>query len=256
MNDQTNLEIFLVEDDGDIREVLATVFETAGYKLTRFAEIESFLAEIRKRTPECVLLDIQMPGMSGLDALTRVDTQKFKAPIIVLSAHTKTRMVVEAIKRGAFDFIEKPFETDAIVERVQHAVHCWRHDKAKYYTSHRRSAGFPGEELLTPREREVLARITAGDSNKEVAFRLGISFRTVEVHRARIMDKLKAKNIADLVNIVLNAKSQDADHSDVDGAVVSDGVGRGLNGGMHVLDRFVPLVPSEVERSPAARATA
>jgi two-component system, LuxR family, response regulator FixJ len=245
MIDKTNHEIFLVENDGEIRDLLAAVLELAGYTLTRFAEIDSFSAEIRKRTPECVLLDIQMPGMSGLDALARVDTRKFKAPVIVLSAHRNIRMVVEAIKRGAFDFIELPCAPDGIVERVQHAVHCWRHDKAKYYVSRGRPDGFPGEELLTSREREVLARITAGDSSKEVAFRLGISFRTVQVHRARIMDKLKAKNTADLVSIALNAKAQIVDDYEMYGAEVSVSARRGANGGTHVSGSTAPFVPAE-----------
>jgi FixJ family two-component response regulator len=114
-------------------------------------------------------------------------------------------MAVEAIKSGAFDFIEKPFDLDAVVARVRRAIDAW---------ARRGSAGFqrrefPGHHLLTPREREVLAEIAAGASNKEAGRRLGISPRTIEVHRARIMDKLRAKNAADLVRIVL---TEGADH--------------------------------------------
>ena len=228
MTDQAYLEIYLVEDDRDIREVLAALFENVGYTVTCFAETNSFLAEARKRTPHCVLLDIQLPGASGLDALSRIDIQRFKAPIIVLSAHCRTQIVVEAVKRGAFDFIEKPFAPDTIVERVQSSLETWRHDKEQFHASRRRSGGFPGEEFLTPREHDVLARIIEGDSSKEVALQLGISFRTVQVHRARIMDKLKARNTADLVNIVFNAKPRDRDKTD--GGGLSAGGQRNLVG--------------------------
>jgi FixJ family two-component response regulator len=221
MTNQAYPEIYLVEDDRDIREVLAALFESVGYTVTCFAETNSFLAEARKRTPQCVLLDIQLPGTSGLDALSRIDTHRFRAPIIVLSAHCRTQVVVEAVKRGAFDFIEKPFAPDTIVERVQNSVETWRHDKAQFHATRRRSGGFPGEELLTPREHDVLARIIEGDSSKEVALQLGISFRTVQVHRARIMDKLKARNTADLVNIVFNAKSRS--RYKTDGGELADG---------------------------------
>ncbi|MGH6725550.1 MAG: response regulator transcription factor [Pseudolabrys sp.] len=201
---QARPELFLVDDDFHIRDLLSIVFEMAGYRLTSFGESESFLTEARNRTPACVILDIHLPGCSGLDALTKVDAHHFGAPIVIMSAQGEIPVVVDAIKRGAFDFIEKPFDTEVLIARVGAAIDGWNRKEIAGHAAARQPHSFRGQDLLTRRECEVLAQIAKGDSNKEAARQLGISPRTVEVHRFRIMDKLQAKNVADLMRIVLS----------------------------------------------------
>src|SRR5581483_11070979 len=142
-------------------------------------------------------------GRSGLDILMEIDAHHYDAPILIMSGQGDIPMAVDAIKRGAFDFIEKPFDVEAVIVQVREAIRGWRRS-APGPAGDARPLRFPGHELLTPREREVLAQIAGGASNKEAGRRLGISPRTIEVHRARIMEKLRAKNAADLVRIVLS----------------------------------------------------
>jgi FixJ family two-component response regulator len=195
-------EMFVVDDDPCVRDALAVVFAHAGYQVRGFAEGSSFLAAARLRTPSCVLLDINLPGRSGIDLLRDLDAQHYGAPIFIISARGDVPLAVDAIKHGAFDFIEKPFDIESVVARVREGIAGWKPPAANG------SAGAGAQSLrnmeqLTPREREVLSQVAGGASNKEAGRRLGISPRTVEVHRARIMDKLGAKNAADLVRIVL-----------------------------------------------------
>jgi FixJ family two-component response regulator len=196
-------EIFIVDDDPAVRDALSVVFTLEGYHVTSFGEGSTFLSAARARTPACILLDVHMPGRSGLDILKELNAQHYGAPIFIISGQGDIPMAVDAIKNGALDFIEKPFDADTVVARVREAVEAWR-QRAANDGSELLSLQFPGHQSLTPREREVLAQIAGGASNKEAGRRLGISPRTIEVHRARIMEKLGAKNAADLVRIVLS----------------------------------------------------
>jgi FixJ family two-component response regulator len=194
-------EIFVVDDDEMTRDTLSAMFEPEGCQVTCFAEGHLFLAAARARTPACILLDINMPDRSGLDILRELDAPHYPAPVLIVSGQRDVPTAVNAIKGGALDFIEKPFDAAAVVARVHDAIAAWTRRAANG------GAGllqFPGIELLTPREREVLTQIAGGASNKEAGRHLGISPRTIEVHRARIMDKIRAKNAADLVRIVLS----------------------------------------------------
>jgi two-component system, LuxR family, response regulator FixJ len=193
-------EVFIVDDDPSIRSALAIVLNAEGFTTTGFSDGESFLAEARSRTPECVLIDVHLPGCSGLELLKQIDAQHYPAPILVISGLGDIPTAVEAIRNGALDFIEKPFEPAAVVSRVRDAVRGWQSMNADQSSLAR---DFPGHERLTARELEVLGRIADGASNKEAGRELGISPRTIEVHRARIMEKLNAKNAADLMRIVL-----------------------------------------------------
>jgi two-component system, LuxR family, response regulator FixJ len=196
-----NSELFVVDDDVTTRDLLALMFTHAGYQVSTFQEGGSFLAAARARTPSCVLLDVHMPGRSGIDILKELDAHHYGAPVFVISAQNEIPLAVNAVRNGAFDFIEKPFEIEAVVGRVRAAVAGWGGRNGNGREG--RPKKFPGQDSLTPREREVLGQIAGGASNKEVGRSLNISPRTVEVHRARIMEKLKAKNAADLVRIVL-----------------------------------------------------
>jgi FixJ family two-component response regulator len=197
-------EIFVVDDDPAVRDVLTIVFSRDGFQVTNFADGASLLASARARTPVCIILDVHIPGRSGLDILKELNAQDYPAPIFIISGQGDIPMAVDAIKNGALDFIEKPFRGSEIVGRVREAVEAQTRRRADPATAVVSSFHFPGREPLTRREHDVLARIVAGASSKEAGRELGISPRTIEVHRARIMEKLGAKNAADLVRIVYN----------------------------------------------------
>lgn len=196
-------EIFILDDDPSVRDALSIVFTLEGYRVTSFGEGSSFLAAVRSRKPECIILDVHIPGRSGIDILKELNAQHFPAPIFMISNQGDISMAVDAIRHGALDFIEKPFDSDTVVARVRDAIVAQAR-RAANGAGTTLSQNFPGHDLLTPREREVLGQIAQGASNKEAGRQLGISPRTIEVHRARIMEKLGAKNAADLVRIVLS----------------------------------------------------
>jgi two-component system, LuxR family, response regulator FixJ len=193
-------EVFIVDDDPSVRAALSVVLSGEGFVATCFADGVSFLAAARSRTPECVLIDVHLPGGSGLDVLRKLDAQRYPVPIFVISGRGDIPTAVEAIRNGALDFIEKPFDPLNVVTRVREAIHACQNVRRDDSIL---APDFPGRERLTVRERDVLERIARGASNKEAGRELGISPRTVEVHRARIMEKLVAKNAADLMRVVL-----------------------------------------------------
>jgi FixJ family two-component response regulator len=194
--------LFVVDDDASVREALAVVFTRQGYEVTGFAEGDSFLGVARARTPSCILLDVNMPGRSGINVLKDLNAEHYGAPIFIISAQRDIPLAVDAIKAGAFDFIEKPFDPDAVVARVGRGIADWKGPLSNG-DGELQALRFAGAERLTPRERQVLSQIAGGASNREAGEELAISSRTVEVHRARIMDKIGARNAADLVRIVL-----------------------------------------------------
>ena len=198
-------EIFVVDDDPAIRDVLTTVFVRDGFAVTNFADGASLLASARTRTPVCIILDVHIPGRSGLDILKELNAQDYPAPIFIMSGQGDIPMAVDAIKNGALDFIEKPFRGSEIVGRVREALEAQTRRRSEpNNTSTPSSFHFPGHEPLTRREQDVLSRIVAGASSKEAGRDLGISPRTIEVHRAHIMEKLGARNTADLIRIVMS----------------------------------------------------
>jgi two-component system, LuxR family, response regulator FixJ len=197
-------EILIVDDDATVRDSLSMLFALEGYRVTTFMDGTSFVSAARTRPIACVLLDIYVPGKSGLEILKDLDANSYAAPILIMSAHGNIPIAVEAIKSGAFDFIEKRQDAVGIVDRVHEAMDAWsRMRQLNGNASDPLSRAFPGRERLTPRERDVLSQIASAASNKEAAKNLGISQRTVEIHRVHIMQKLGAKNTADLIRIVL-----------------------------------------------------
>jgi FixJ family two-component response regulator len=199
-------EIFVVDDDPAVRDVLTTVFSRDGFHVTNFADGASLLATTRIRTPICIILDVHIPGQSGLDILKELNAQDYPAPIFIISGQGDIAMAVDAIKNGALDFIEKPFRAGDIVMRVRDAIEAHGRRQGEADPSNASLFHFPGREPLTRREQDVLTQIVAGASSKEAGRQLGISPRTIEVHRARIMAKLGAKNAADLVRIVYHTR--------------------------------------------------
>jgi FixJ family two-component response regulator len=201
-------EIFVVDDDPAVRDTLSLVLSTAGYQVICFADGAALLAVARSRTPAAILLDVHIPGKSGLDILKELHGEDYPAPIFMISGHGDITMAVSAIKNGALDFIEKPFRGTELVVRLEEAIGAYARRQAQFAGSNIATLHFPGREPLTRRERDVLEQFTSGASNKEAGRTLGISPRTIEDHRANIMKKLGAKNAADLVRIVMTAQQR------------------------------------------------
>lgn len=190
--------IYIVDDDPAVRDALSVLFNMEGYVVETFSDGDTFVNSAQKSVPACVMLDVHMPGRSGIEILKALNAENYPAPIFIISGQGDIPMAVEAIRNGAFDFVEKPFSAETVLERVRESIELSRKQQAEG-SAH----AFQGADLLTRREQEVLQQITDGASNKEAGRTLGISPRTVEVHRARIMEKLGARNAADLVRIVL-----------------------------------------------------
>ncbi|HQF30598.1 MAG TPA: response regulator [Hyphomicrobiales bacterium] len=180
-----------------MRATLVALFEAAGFSVATFSSGEAFLAAERRPAKGCIILDMNLPDCSGLEILKALGAAGDERPVVVVSAQADIPTAVAAIKEGAVDFIEKPLDDANLLVNVCAAYG----DRSEAAVDE--GPDFAGRALLTPRERQVLGQITAGRSNKEAGRELAISPRTVEVHRARIMEKLGAKNAADLVRIVL-----------------------------------------------------
>lgn len=198
----------IVDDDPSMRDALAVVFMLADYRVSLFPDAEAFLATAPVQQPAALIIDLHLPGLSGLSLLKRLNAARYAAPIIMISADSGVSNAVEAVKCGAFDYLTKPLDGRDLVARVGMAIAAFEREN-QTQAAPKIAYDFPGHAALTPRERQVLGEIANGASNKEVGRRLGISPRTVEVHRARIMTKIGARNAADLVRIVLGGGHND-----------------------------------------------
>ncbi len=187
--------VFIVDDDALVRDALTLLLEASGYRVEACASAEAFLEAYRPERPGCLVLDVNMPGMSGPELQAELVHSRIRLPVIFLTGHGDVPLAVRAIKNGAMDFLMKPIDGGQLLDRVQAG---FREDARRRAAESSLAARREALGRLTQREQEVLARIVAGDSNKEIARRLGISHRTVEVHRARIMEKLGARTVLDL----------------------------------------------------------
>ena len=197
-------EVYVVDDDPAVRTTLSTVFTRAGYQVTCFAEGAALVAAARNGTPVCIILDVHIPGKSGLDILKQLNAQDYPVPIFMMSGQGDIAMAVDAIRNGALDFIEKPFRGSDVVARVEAAVEARTLQEQGNGADEGRRFYFPGRDPLSRREQDVLGEIVNGASNKEAGRKLGISPRTIEVHRAHLMQKIGARNAADLIRIVMS----------------------------------------------------
>lgn len=199
--------VAVVDDDVSVRDALSLLLRMEGFTPHGFGEALTFIDTVRRLTPACIVLDLHLPDMSGLEVLRSLASLKVTAPVIMMSGQSDIALAVEAMKNGALDFLEKPFAASAMTDRIREAVAL--HRKASD-TAIEGLANFTGCHRLTGRERDVLGLLAYGASNKEAGRRLGISPRTIEVHRARIMEKLGARNSADMMRIVLSESANGA----------------------------------------------
>jgi FixJ family two-component response regulator len=197
--------VFIVDDDAGVRDSLAMLLELKGFRTRTFAAAEAFLAEYRPEWPGCLVLDLRMPGMSGLELQADLARRGSALPVIIVTAHGDVATTRSALKGGAVDFIEKPIDDEALVAAIAAAF-----DRDARGRERAQAAAGAAERLarLTGREREVLALVAEGRHNREIAVALGISPRTVEVYKARMMEKLQVRRVPDLVRLVLEHQRQ------------------------------------------------
>lgn len=190
--------VHIVDDDSAVRESLALLLGLRGYATRRHASAEEFIDSVKAGAPGCVLLDLRMPGMSGLEAQTELASRSIHMPVIILTAHGDVASARQALKSGAFDFLEKPVDDKALSATIDAALNA---DAERQQRAGRRAAVKAQLERLTRRERQVLESVVAGRHNREIAAELDISVRTVEVYKARIMDKLQIERLPDLIRM-------------------------------------------------------
>ena len=199
--------VHLIDDDQGVRDSLAMLLDSAGIRCRCFSGAEAFIAKADLSEPGCIVVDVRMPGISGLDLLRILRERGIDLPVIVMTGHAHVAMAVQALKDGAADFIEKPFDDTTFLASVREALNRGE----RVLQDRRRRLEIEGRfASLTPREREVMAFIVEGLSNKAAAVQLDISVRTVEIHRARVMEKMMAESLSALVRMGLALEVSDS----------------------------------------------
>lgn len=200
MSETPDHPVAIIDDDEPLRDALGVMFDAAGLDCIKFESAEDFLHALDEQTFSCAVIDVRLPGIDGMTLFRRLREKETVLPVVILTGHGDVPMAVEALKAGAVDFIEKPFDADRLLEGVREAIG----RQAAAQEDHRAAeAARALVERLTPREHEVMNLMVMGHSNKAIAARLGISPRTVEVYRARIMEKMEARSLAELVRTSL-----------------------------------------------------
>jgi len=202
MNSGPTPIVFVVDDDQAMRNSLKWLIESIGMQVKTYGSAGEFLNSYYPGRVGCLLLDVRMPGMSGLDLLAHLAREDSWLPVIMITGHGDVAMAVKAMKSGAVDFIEKPFHDGDLLTSIRNALEF--EEKQRLLRSRRAEIAFRLSEL-TPREHEVMVMVTDGRANKEIAAVLGVSAKTVEAHRARVMDKMRARSLAELVRMALIA---------------------------------------------------
>ncbi len=192
--------VHVIDDDEALRESLAFLLRTAQIDVQSFASAAAFIETLPDPNLRCIITDVRMPGLSGIDLLKRLKEMKINVPVIVITGHGDVMLAVEAMKIGAVDFLEKPFDDEVLLASVESALRQQEGERKR----HTERADIE-ERLaaLSNRERDVLGGLVAGRANKQIAFDLGISPRTVEIYRANLMNKMQAASLSDLVRMAL-----------------------------------------------------
>jgi len=200
MSDDSSTEqtVFVVDDDQAIRHAMRLLMESVGHECEVFESANEFIEKVPNDRPGCLLLDIRMPGMSGLELQEKLAQQGSTLPIIFITGHGDVPMAVDAMQNGAFDFIQKPFRDQELLDRISDVLKVEESQRSEL-----EKLGNINERIakLTNREREVMDLVVTGKANKVIAYELSVSQRTVEIHRARVMEKMEARSLADLVRM-------------------------------------------------------
>ncbi len=203
---QAAATVFVVDDDQAMRNSLKWLISSVGLPVEVFASADDFLRGHQSGRPGCMLLDVRMPGMSGLELQEVLGEKGITLPVIIITGHGDVPMAVRAMKAGAIDFIEKPFNDEMLLEGIRRALNL---DERQRHAHLERAEVSARLAQLTPREHEVMSMVTDGKSNKEIAHELGVSAKTVEAHRARVMEKMQAGSLAELVRMALLCQSSE-----------------------------------------------
>jgi len=198
--------VFVVDDEADIRDALRMLLASVKLKVETFGSAREFLAAYNPSRAGCLILDVRMPGMSGPELQEQLRANNINIPIIIITGHGDVPTAVRTMKAGAIDVLEKPFSDDLLLERVHQAL---ERDAAQRREQRERERVSARLARLTPREREVMAGIVDGKLNKVIAADLGLSTRTVEIHRARIMEKMQVRSVSNLVQMVLRVRGEE-----------------------------------------------
>lgn len=199
---ETAATVYLLDDDANFVELIRSLFESVNLDFEGYESPQKFIQALPKMTSGCILLDMRLPGISGLDILDKITVNPASPPVIMVTGHADVEAAVRAMKSGAYDFIEKPFSGQALVDVVQKAL---KHDSANRGRLILRKTEADRVASLSRRERQVLDLVVQGKASKEIARELGISIHTVDNHRAHIMTKMNADSVADLVRSAVSA---------------------------------------------------
>jgi len=202
--------VMVVDDDSGVRNAMRSLLKSVGLSSALYSSAQEFVAAYDPQQPGCLLLDIRMPGMSGMELQQELNLRGAVIPVIFMSGHADIPMAVEAMQHGAFDFLQKPFRDQDLLDRIQRAI---AKDGERRVALGERTRIKSRLESLTDREREVLDLMTQGKQNKMIAQDLGVSPRTIEIHRARVMEKMDAQSVAELVRMMLDLGHKIPAHS-------------------------------------------
>jgi two-component system, LuxR family, response regulator FixJ len=200
MNPTDAALVYLVDDDPTLRDALQSLLESVGLRTLACADVEGFLEVYQPDRSGCLLLDVRIPGRNNLSVQQRLREREIDAPVIIITGHSDVTMAVTAMKQGALDFLEKPFNEQLLLDCVHHAL---TEARTRRRARARRQELFRRFETLTPREQDVLRRVAQGLSNREIAEVLNLSRKTVEVHRAKVMEKMRADSLSQLIRMAM-----------------------------------------------------